>query len=343
MAGAQEDLWARGAGVNSILPKVTAIVPSYNHGKYIRERIESIVNQTYTNIELIVIDDRSPDESHRIITELQEKHGFRYYPNKRNTGTPFSAWERACALASGDYIWICESDDVAEATFLETAVGALLANPGTVMFYSSSRVIDEHGAFIGHTDSYFHEIWRSDRWDHDFCVEGMAELLDFQVRGQTVPNMSSALFTADSFRAAFSPFLRRLKLTGDWLLVGEVMKHGKVIYTHQALSRFRKHKSTARVRVPSARSQAEFILTKYRLFRGAGARAPQFSYLMSSDVVRFLYEPDKWYQVVGALLQISVRDTIGFALRFALSLLGRKDLLHKFVERYRHAKSLEPS
>lgn len=329
--------------MNSPHPKVTAIVPSYNHGRYIRERIESIVSQTYGNVELIVIDDRSPDNSHLVITELQAKYGFKYYPNKRNSGSPFSAWERACTLASGDYIWICESDDVAEATFLETAVGALLANPGTVMFYSSSRVIDENGAFIGHTDSYFHEIWRSERWDHDFCVEGTDELIDFQLRGQTVPNMSSALFSASAFRAAFSPFLRRLKLTGDWLLVGDVMRHGKVVYTHQALSRFRKHESTARVRVPSARSQAEFILTKYRLFRGTGAPSSRFSDLMSSDVVRFLYEPDKWYQVVGALLRISVRDTLGFALRFGLSLQGRKNSLHKFVERYRHAKSLEHS
>lgn len=319
-------------------PKVSALVPSYNHGRYIRERIESILNQTYANIELIVIDDGSEDDSHSIISELQVRHGFQYLRNVRNSGTPFAAWERICTLATGDYIWVCESDDVAEASFVETAVASLTAEPGAVMFYSSSLVINEDSETIDHTDSHFHDIWKENRWDTDFCAEGLNELLQFQLRGQTVPNMSSALFTASAFRAAFTPFLKRLRLTGDWLFVGDVLKQGKVVFKHQALSQFRKHEVTSRVRVKSARSQAEFMLTKYRLFRASGQPVTAFATLMGSDVIRFLYEPASWLEVGKALLQVSWLDTIKLGGLLLVSISRNAAYIGKFKDRYRHAK-----
>jgi glycosyltransferase involved in cell wall biosynthesis len=319
-------------------PKVSVLVPSYNHGRYIRERIDSILNQTYGHIELIVIDDCSDDDSHTVISDLQALHGFRYLHNERNSGTPFAAWEHICKLATGDYIWVCESDDVAEPAFVETAVASLMAKPDAVMFYSSSLIINEASQVIGHTDSYFHDIWKESRWDADFSADGLDELLRFQLRGQIVPNMSSALFTADAFRAAFTPFLKRLRLTGDWLFVGNVLKQGGVVFAHQALSRFRKHEITSRVRVKSARSQAEFMLTKYRLFSACGQPVSAFATLMGADVIRFLYEPASWLDVGKALLQVSWRDTIKLIGVLVVSTLKNTAYISKFKDRYRHAK-----
>jgi len=319
-------------------PKVTVLVPSYNHGRYIRERIESIVNQNYTNIELIVIDDRSDDDSHEIISKLQEKYKFQYFRNHWNSGTPFSAWERICTLASGEYIWICESDDVAEASFLETAVASFVAEPDAVIFYCSSLIINEASETIGHTDSYFHDIWKETRWDSDFVADGLDELLKFQLRGQTVPNMSSALFATNAFKAAFTPFLMHLQLTGDWLFVGDVLKRGKVVFKHKALNRFRKHEVTSRVRVKSARSQAEFILTKYRLFHGSGQPATAFARLMGSDVIRFLYEPASLLDVGKALLQVSWLYSIKAGGLLLVSTARNAAYVSKFKDRYRHAK-----
>lgn len=318
-------------------PKVSALVPSYNHGRYIRERIESILNQTYTNIELIVIDDCSGDDSDKVISDLQARHGFKYIRNARNSGTPFGAWERICTLATGDYIWVCESDDVAEPTFLETAVASLAKHPNAVMFYCSSLIIDETGDTIGHTDSYFHDIWKESRWDNDFSVNGPDELLGFQLRGQIVPNMSSALFKTQAFRAAFTPFLKRLRLTGDWLFVGDVLKQGGAVFAHQALSRFRKHEVTSRVRVKSARSQAEFILTKWRLFRATRQPVSAFAPLMSSDVIRFLYEPASWFEVTRALIKISVLDTLKCMTMLVVSTCKNPSYIKRFKERQKHA------
>ena len=178
------------------------------------------------------------------------------------------------------------------------------------------------------------------RWDSDFVVDGKEELLKFQMRGQTIPNMSSALIKTSAFNASFSPFLKRLKLTGDWLFVGEVMTHGRVIFCHQALSRFRKHEVTSRVRVKSARSQAEFILTKAKMFSDSGQPAAQFSAVIQTDVIRFLYEPASWWDVTKALTQISWIESIRFLGLFVISTSKNVNLIKKFKERYKHAKEL---
>ena len=248
------------------MPKVTVLVPSFNHGCYLRKRIESIMAQTYGNFELIVIDDCSSDDSAAVITSLQGMYGFKYIANNKNSGTPFAAWEHILHLALGDYIWICESDDYADPIFLDCAVKAITNVPNAVIAYCDSWIIDENDHQVDHTDTYFHDIWRESRWDKSFNQNGNEELNRFQLRGQTVPNMSSMLFSAAAFRKAFRPFMKKLKLTGDWLFVGLLMKYGAVVYFKETLNNFRRHEITARVQVKSARSQAEFILTKYILF-----------------------------------------------------------------------------
>ena len=323
--------------MNKECPKVTVLVPSYNHGRYIHERIQSIMNQAYSNIELIVIDDCSDDNSHEVISKLQAHYGFQYLRNERNSGTPFAAWERICTLATGDYIWVCESDDVAEPSFLEKAIASFANEPDAVLFYSNSHIINEASEITGHTESYFHDIWKENRWDNDFIVDGRDELIQFQLRGQIVPNMSSALIKSAAFKAAFTPFLKRLRLTGDWLFIGGVIKHGRVIFSHETLNHFRKHEVTARVRVKSARSQAEFILTKYRMFSGVGLPSSAFAPLMGSDVIRFLYEPTSWWDVTKALVLVSWFDTIGFAGLLFISMARNRNFIQKFKERYNHA------
>lgn len=320
-------------------PLVSVLVPSFNHARYLAERIESIMAQSFNDFELIVIDDYSTDGSNEILKSLQQKYGFAYVQNKRNTGTPFAAWERICAMARGRYIWVCESDDVAEPEFLETAVQSLQANSKAVIFYSNSHVINDQSEIIGHTRDYFREVWKDSRWEQDFTASGKEELIRFQLRGQIVPNMSSALFVADAFRSAFRPFLKRLCLTGDWLFVGDVLEHGDVVFCHRPLSRFRKHEQTARERVRSARSQAEFILTKFHLFKSSGLPVKDFASVMGSDVVRFLYEPASWREVLSALLGIAPLTSVGFAIRLANSVLRNPAFWKKFKERYAHAKN----
>ncbi len=127
-------------------PLVSVIVPSYNHEKYVKDTIESILNQTYKNIELIVIDDGSKDNSPRILEELSKKHGFLFIhrPNKGLTAT----LNEALKLAKGKYICFCASDDMYLPHKIEKQVKFMEENPeygmchGNVKFLKDERIID---------------------------------------------------------------------------------------------------------------------------------------------------------------------------------------------------------
>ena len=319
-------------------PLVSVLIPSYNHAPYLTERIKSIIYQTYQNYELIIIDDHSNDGSKEILSTLKALHSFEYIDNKKNSGTPFSAWERIGKIAKGQYIWICESDDVADPLFLEGAIARLINNPAAVLFYSNSWVIDASSKVVGDTEKYFHENWNTDRWKQDFSSSGLSELTAYQISGQTVPNMSSAVIRSDAFRSAFTPYLKSFRLTGDWIFIGDVMRFGDVEFCHEKLSYFRMHEQTSRVRVQSARSQAEFILTKFWLFKRSNLHFKDFAFVMRSDVIRFLYESESWWSVLRVAIKISCLETMQCAVMLLASTIFNPFYFKKFMERYRHAK-----
>ncbi len=101
-------------------PLVSVIVPCYNHEKYVEQTIKSIVNQTYKNIELIVIDDGSKDKSPEILKELSKKYNF-YYEYQQNIGLP-ATLNKMIKMAKGKYISLIASDDVKTLDKIEVLV-----------------------------------------------------------------------------------------------------------------------------------------------------------------------------------------------------------------------------
>jgi len=320
-------------------PVVTAIVPSYSHGRYIEQRIRTILDQSYPNIDLIVIDDKSPDNSDEVISRLRDRYGFTYIRRDKNSGTPFSAWAYAAEKATGEFIWICESDDAATLDFAATGVDRLCQDRSAVLFYSNSYVIDADGKVIGSTASYFRDIWQDPRWEAGFTAEGLKELADYQVRGMIVPNMSSALIRADAFRSAFKPDLLKFGLTGDWLFIGRVLTRGRAIFDVQPLNYFRQHAVTSRERVKSARSQAEFIMTKYRLHKLARKRARDLAVTLKTDATRFIYEPASGRSIARAMMRISVVDTVRIAVMLSWSMLFHRHYWSKFRARVKDRRA----
>ena len=101
--------------------KVSIIVPNYNHAEYLEERLNSIYSQTYTNYEVILLDDCSTDASRDILLRYQKMfpEKTRIIFNDVNSGRPFWQWLKGIEAAKGDLIWIAESDDYCDADFLE--------------------------------------------------------------------------------------------------------------------------------------------------------------------------------------------------------------------------------
>ena len=115
------------------MPLVSVVVPCYNHEKYVKETIESIINQTYKNIELIVIDDGSKDNSVQVIQEMADKHGFTFVhrPNKGLSAT----LNEGIRLSKGKYFSAIASDDILMLEKIEKQVTFMEANPEYGMCY----------------------------------------------------------------------------------------------------------------------------------------------------------------------------------------------------------------
>ena len=94
------------------MPKVSVIVPNYNHAKYLNQRIDSILNQTYTDFELILLDDCSTDDSREVLLSYKEHPKVTHVVfNDKNSNCTFKQWEKGIKLAKGKYIKFLDSDD----------------------------------------------------------------------------------------------------------------------------------------------------------------------------------------------------------------------------------------
>jgi alpha-1,3-rhamnosyltransferase len=131
---------------DKIAPLVSVLLPSYNHVKFVEQAVLSILNQSYPNIELLVIDDGSTDGSHEILENLSKKHGF-FYQHQENMGV-IKTLERLSSLAKGKYISFFSSDDLSEPEKIEKLVSYLEKNPDFSMVYSKIRIIDANNNLV---------------------------------------------------------------------------------------------------------------------------------------------------------------------------------------------------
>lgn len=123
-------------------PKVSIIMPTYNGERYIVEAIESVLQQTFQDFELIVVDDGSTDGTASIVRNFQERDGRIKYFYKQNGGVA-TASNYAIERAGGEYIAICDHDDISLPHRLEMEVSVLEENKDVSLVYSSILVFNE--------------------------------------------------------------------------------------------------------------------------------------------------------------------------------------------------------
>lgn len=120
--------------------KVSVIIPCYNQGKFVTDSINSVLAQTYKNIEIVVVNDGSTDDSREVISALAEKYeNILFIDNNENKGV---IYVRNFAIKSchGDYILPLDADDTIEPTYIEKAVRILDENPKIGIVYCKARM-----------------------------------------------------------------------------------------------------------------------------------------------------------------------------------------------------------
>lgn len=126
--------------------KVSIIIPSYNHQKFIVNAINSVINQTYQNWEVIIVDDGSTDATKNVLSVINDKRIKIHFQS--NCGA-HEAINRGIKLATGDYISILNSDDEYQPSRLEECVYFLQNNPTIGLVSTWIEIIDQAGKKIG--------------------------------------------------------------------------------------------------------------------------------------------------------------------------------------------------
>jgi Glycosyl transferase family 2/Glycosyl transferases group 1 len=230
-------------------PLVSVIVPNYNHEKYLPERLRSITGQTYQNIEIILLDDASTDNSRALLQKFaSDESGARFIPNTQNSGSTFKQWRKGLSQARGKYVWLAESDDAAEPAFLETLIERLEANPELSLAYCQLQMVSPNGEKLGTPE----QPWLSEidplRWNTDFVNDGMDEIRRSLVVKNTILNASAVVFrNAEGIADLVDDSMR---LCADWLFWVRLLQRGGLAYVAQPLSRWRLQSSNARRRPP---------------------------------------------------------------------------------------------
>lgn len=252
-------------------PLVSVIVPNYNHADYLDERISTIVNQTYQNIEVLLMDDCSPDESRSVLEKWAAKDDrLEVLFNEKNSGSPFAQWARGSAWAKGKYLWIAESDDACALDMLALHVDALERNEKAVMAYSHSHLVDEEGGFLrDFKEDYGFIFGDASRWKSDFTVDGKVEVARSIIFSNTVPNASGVLFRKSVFDQVGAPETS-WRLNGDWLFYARLLQHGELQFFATARNYFRFHERTQRSRAIASYTAFDEILAMYDIFEREG-------------------------------------------------------------------------
>ncbi len=137
--------------------KVSVLLTSYNHAKYLHDSINSVLNQTFTDFELIIWDDMSTDESWEIINSFSDP---RIRPFRNETQKIITSVNMAISeMAHGAYIAIHHSDDVWEPQKLEKQVAFLDANPQIGAVFSRAQIIDEEGQPFQDQSHFYYNIF----------------------------------------------------------------------------------------------------------------------------------------------------------------------------------------
>lgn len=127
--------------------RVSVIMPLYNASKYLNLTIDSILRQTYTNFELIVVDDCSTDDSYDKVAAINDKR-IKLYRNEENYGIAYTR-NRAIDLANGEYIAIMDDDDIAPVYRLKEEVEYLDKETDVIAVCGHCRYIDSKGNDMG--------------------------------------------------------------------------------------------------------------------------------------------------------------------------------------------------
>lgn len=224
-------------------PLVTIVVPCYNHMNYVSQTIESIVNQRYKNIELIVIDDGSKDGSLEVLKKLQVVYNFKlvYRENRGLVNT----LNEGLLLSKGKYFCAVASDDILFEDKIEQQVKFMEENSEYALCYGKMKIVDENNKFIKNLKS---KASRSGRVFYELYAKNF-------ITAPTVMIKRKILVELEGYSSEF--------LIEDYPLWLEIAKRYKIGFVDEYLVSYRIHGENMSSNMLTIIQETEKVLLKY--------------------------------------------------------------------------------
>jgi glycosyltransferase involved in cell wall biosynthesis len=221
---------------------VTVVVASYNHARFLERRMNSLLAQTYAQLEIIVIDDRSPDNSVEILRRYESDPRVKLIVSEKNAG-----WVRVsnqgAQLGHGEFVLFGNCDDDCGPAMIEALVAAMRAHPSAGIAFCRSLFTDEHDNVIGS------DYQTRERQFRQFCKRDAlipAPLMSrFLLDSCAIPNLSAALIRRDVF-LRLGGLSTDFLVCSDWDFFFRLAAKHDVAYVARPLNNFRQHGSTIR-------------------------------------------------------------------------------------------------
>ncbi len=224
---------------------VSVIIPNYNHALFLKQRIDSVLNQTWQDFEVIILDDCSTDNSKEVIEAYRNHSKIKHIVyNRINSGSTFKQWQKGIELASAKYIWIAESDDFADKTFLHTLIQPFFSYPDLILSYSQSMMVDESGKPQGLSE--WADPLDAFKWKHDYIEQTLVEIDKYLSFRNIIVNASAVVFRKPTDIDILQESTK-MKMLGDWLFWRKLLnRKGRVAFFSSPLNFFRIHPHTTR-------------------------------------------------------------------------------------------------
>lgn len=160
------------------MPKISVVVPVYNAGDYLAPCLDSIIQQTYTNLEIILVNDGSTDGSAEVCERYRRQDSrIRLVHNPLGGGGVGSARNTALPLITGDYVLFVDNDDWLEPNHIEFLYHSLTETGSDIAIANFTEFIEERQAFHFHlqAEDYYQKIYTPEEWfakeyDTQYCL-----------------------------------------------------------------------------------------------------------------------------------------------------------------------------
>jgi len=226
-------------------------VPNYNYEQYIKERLQSIFDQSYPIYEIIVLDDASTDNSVSVIEETIKDQAVdcKLIVNTNNSGNVFKQWAKGVELSSGDYVWIAEADDLSNAEFLNEVLKGF-EDQDVVLSYCESKQMDSTGNVLCNNYLDYVSDISQEKWLYDYKEKGINEIIGSLAIKNTIPNASAVVFKREIISKVLNDKIDEIKQyrnAGDWVVYIYVLSNGDIAYSSNALNNHRRHENSVTI------------------------------------------------------------------------------------------------